>query len=159
VVNRNEVFLTFTRTKPGYRPVRMRDDYAIDPLVGELAERFVAAVRALNERLVWIENPHTLDRLVRSTVSYQLQWARRERHDEWPSAALWAAADGIQAELIEETTEPWPRRALDHPPGQRDILHAHVEIHGDVAHVSYRAADGTATALDPISLVGVPRGT
>jgi hypothetical protein len=136
----------------------MRDDYAIDPVVGELAERFVVAVRALNERLGWIENPHTLDRLVRGTVSYQLQRARRERHDDWPLGALWAAADNTQAELIEETTEPWPRRALDHPPGQRDILHARVEINGDVAHVSYRAVDGVEMALDPISLAGVRRG-
>jgi hypothetical protein len=152
-----EVSLTITRLPPGYRPVEHRDDYVIHPQVAELTERVVVATRLCNARLDWVEQPERFDRLIRVTASFQLGWTRRECPDDWLSHGLWAVAEGVQAELIEETTEPWPRRALDHPPGGRSHVGPHVEIAGNTARITYRdAADAIDGYLD-LDLAGIRR--
>jgi hypothetical protein len=56
-------------------------------------------------------------------------------------------AEALQAELMEELSEPWPLRALDHPPGQRTPPEPEVETAEGTARVRYGPF-----VTDPIAL-------
>src|SRR4051812_36878759 len=145
--NEIEIELTLEAAANGASPLPWRADHAIHPEVAELTERVVAAYRGLNERLGWIEDPARFDGLIRASTQYFLGWGRETYPDDWISEGLWGLAIQLPNDLAEETTEPWPLRALEHPPGQRTWPEPTVEITDGVARIRYGAY-----ALDPIAL-------
>lgn len=119
----------------------------VDPATAVLVERVVAAYRGLNERLGWVENPASLDAFIRELVRFHFAHNVRQRPEAWDGSGLDVMADALQAELMEELTEPWPLRALDHPPGQRTPPHPEVVIDGGTARIAFGPF-----VTDPIAL-------
>jgi hypothetical protein len=123
-----------------------------DPAVIALTEQVVERVRDFHRRLGWIRDPASLDDIVRWTVLYQLGWVYEENPDDWVSRGLSAVAIRLQAELAEETTEPWPRQAKNYPPGGRDATSPHVEIRDGFTYLSWTDRSGEDFSLEPVKV-------